>query len=266
MTDELSTRSRALIDAARRQGGPSTAQKAALTAAVVSATTGTAAAMSGSAAVAGVSIGKLVGAGLLAAVVGIGGTVTVKQVLAPPHAPVVQQAVPPKPTPRAPAPVERSSAPPAIEQAPSVEPATTAPEPTPAPPAPHAASPGPSAPVPSPPPAVPEATPDVAPAPRAHATPAADTSSAEITALGAALEALEANDPKEALSVARKTRLEFPHGVLRPELTVVEIEALCALGRATEARELADAMPQADRTPLVLEKLRRSCANPGREK
>jgi len=80
-----------------------------------------------------------------------------------------------------------------------------------------------------------------------------------VTALGAALEALEEGRPQEALQAARTARLAAPRGALRPELTVIEIEALCALQRPSEAAALAASMVESDRTPLVVQRLRRTC-------
>ncbi|MCA3016809.1 MAG: hypothetical protein INH41_30870 [Myxococcaceae bacterium] len=80
-------------------------------------------------------------------------------------------------------------------------------------------------------------------------------------ALSSALEALEAQRWSEALTIARRTRRAHPTGALRPELTVIEIEALCGLKSLTEAQDVADAMPRADQTPLALERLRRSCVS-----
>ena len=257
MNDELSRNARTLLDAARHQGGPTTAQKAKLTAAVMTATAGTAAAMTTGAAATGTSVLKLIGAGLLATFVGVSGTVLLKKASEPPRAPaptVVARSVPT--TVVAPPPVspEQPSVEPqpiVVEEAPAV--AAPAPPIQPAPiaaPRPLQADRSPAEP----------ATPEVAAAaPTSHATPP-DTTAAEVTALGAALEAIEEGRPLEALQTARTARRAAPNGALRPELTVIEIEALCALQRQDEASELAASMPESDRTPLVAQRLRRTCA------
>ncbi len=258
MNDELSKNARALLDAARPQGGPTKAQKAKLTVAVMTATAGTAAAMTSGAAATGTSALKLLGAGLIATIVGVSGTVLVKKAGEEPRrapAPtVVVRSVPntiaapppvsPEPPSVEPQPIVVEAAPPAVEPVPTLRPPPIA-----APP-PTRVERSPAEP----------ATPEVpAAVPARNATPS-DTTAAEVTALGAALEALEEGRPLEALSAARTARRAAPNGALRPELTVVEIEALCALQRQEEASELAASMPESDRTPLVVQRLRRTCA------
>lgn len=258
MNDELSKNARALLDTARRQGGPTTAQKAKLTVAVMTATASTAAAMTSGAAATGTSVLKLLGAGLIATIVGVSSTVLVKKASEPPRAPapaVVARSVPTTvvtPLPVAPEPPSVEPQPLVVEEAPAVA--------APAPTVQSAPIAAPRPPQPSPEePATPEVPEVPAAVPARHATPS-DTTAAEITALGAALEALEEGRPLEALQTARTARRAAPNGALRPELTVIEIEALCALQRQDEASELAASMPQSDRTPLVVERLRRTCA------
>lgn len=257
MNDELSKNARALLDTARRQGGPTTAQKAKLTVAVMTATAGTAAAMTTSAAATGTSVLKLLGAGLLATIVGVSSTVLVKKASEPPRAPAPTVVVRSMPT-------AVIAPPPFSPEQPSVEPQQIAVEAVPPVTAPTPmVQPAPVA-APRPPQVerspVEPATPEVpAAAPTRHVTPS-DTTAAEVTALGAALEAIEEGRPLEALQTARTARRAAPNGALRPELTVIEIEALCALQRQEEASELASSMPESDRTPLVVQRLRRTCA------
>ncbi|MDP1918774.1 MAG: hypothetical protein Q8L14_21175 [Myxococcales bacterium] len=258
MNDELSKNARALLDAARPQGGPTRAQKAKLTVAVMTATASTAAAMTTGAAATGTSVLKLLGAGLIATIVGVSSTVLVKKASEPPRAPaptVVARSVPnpvaaPPPVSPEPPSVEPQSI--VVEEAPEV----AAPAPTVQPAAIGPPRPPQAAPAEPTTPEVPEVP---AAVPARHATPS-DTTAAEVTALGAALEALEEGRPLEALQTARTARRAAPHGALRPELTVIEIEALCALQRQPEASELAASMPESDRTPLVVQRLRRTCA------
>jgi hypothetical protein len=96
--------------------------------------------------------------------------------------------------------------------------------------------------------------------PSSRAGPA-DSTAAEVTALSAAMEALDAKDFTQALDLARTARRAHPTGALRPELTLLEVEALCGLSRVDEAQDVADAMPPVDRTALVRERLRRSCVS-----
>jgi hypothetical protein len=279
MTDGLSDRARSLVDAAKAQGGPTRAQQAKMAGAVVAATSSTAAAFgtgAGTTVTASASMTKLVGAGVLAALVGMGGTVAVSKAVSPrPRPPLVERGARVDTTPV----VERTQ--PSAETAPVAE-LTTSPgaalpeavepevvpvvERAPVVAAPPSARPSPAAaPAATPRPPEPEtpavaASPEPAPAPTSTRTPAPDTT-AEVTALATAMEALDAHDFAQALSVARATRRASPTGVLRPELTLLEIEALCGLGRTDEAQDVADAMPQADRTTLVLGRLRRSCVS-----
>jgi hypothetical protein len=284
MNDELSRNARTLLDAARHQGGPTTAQKAKLTVAVMTATAGTAAAMTTGAAATGTSVAKLVGAGLIATLVGVSGTVLVKTVRAPARAhppavvmqrsaspvvapppvvaelpspvapPIVDEATPPSPV--APTTVDEATPPSPVAPPTVVEATQPLPEPAPTVRAAPIAAPPPPRIEPT---AVEPMTPAAsAPNPVRHAA-LPDTTAAEVTALGAALEGIEEGRPLEALEAARSARRAAPNGALRPELTVVEIEALCALHREAEAAELAASMPERDRTPLVVQRLRRTC-------
>ncbi len=280
MTNELSGSARTLLDRARRQGGPTAAQKAQLTASVMAATVATTAAAStaggvGAASVGGASLLKLVGAGLLATVVGVSGTVAIKHTLRPASAPAATAA--PRSAPEFERPEERPplAAESVVEVvAPTVEPIAAAPvvqrietvqtRPTPAVPIDltgHAAR-------------LREQEPEVTLP--THAAPPAETplpmnqvefedsSAAEVAALGSAMEALDAGRFLEALQTARSARLTYPRGVLRPELTLVEIESLCALKRTDDALVVAAELLSADRSPLVVQKLGRSCVG-GRE-
>jgi thioredoxin-like negative regulator of GroEL len=82
-----------------------------------------------------------------------------------------------------------------------------------------------------------------------------------VLALATAMEALDAKDFAQALDVARTTRRAHPTGALRPELTLLEVEALCGLSRVDEAQDVVDAMPLVDRTALVQERPRRTCVS-----
>lgn len=253
MTNELSEDARKLMDRARRQGGPTAARKARLTASVMAAAS-SAVAMGASAGVTtaakttagSASLLKLVGAGLLASVVGVSGTAAVKYALrAEPAAPpsVVRQATPGRAVP-----------------APLPQPAAMVAAPVTAEPTVVAASPKrttrPTAPLQPPAAHNPdELGTSVAPAPLAPE----DSSAAEVAALASAMEALEAGRFTEALQTSRAARLRYPQGVLRPELALVEIESLCGLKQPADARRLAAEMPRADRSPMVLERLTRTC-------
>jgi hypothetical protein len=86
-----------------------------------------------------------------------------------------------------------------------------------------------------------------------------DSTAQELKALSSALDLLKNGAAQEAKDIAESARKQFPHGPLHPELTVVEIEALCALKRVEDARNLANSMSDAERTPLVIERLKHSC-------
>lgn len=212
----------------------------------------------------GVSIAKLVGAGIVATVIGASGTVAVlslrKPATVPP--PVTSQ-----PAPRA-QPLQQpepTTPPPPIEEH-RVEPTAEVPAPDRAPPPVTKGQPDPVPAALTTPGEEPQTPAIAAPVPAVppSRTAAIDTSAEEVTALGAALEALEENRPAEALELARRTRRSVPNGVLRPELMVIEIEALCAMGRSEEAKTVEASMAAADRTGLVAEKLRRSCTQTAR--
>jgi hypothetical protein len=98
-------------------------------------------------------------------------------------------------------------------------------------------------------------------APLVAAVPVTPTASTEdIAALSAALEALDAQRPAEALTLVRTALARSSAGPLRPELSAAHVLALCALGRVDEARAVASAMPSQDQTALVRARLGNSCA------
>lgn len=254
---DLSSRSRALLEAAKTQGGPTRAQQAKMAAAVLGASTAAAAATGTTT---GVSMVKLIGAGVAAVLVGVSGTVAVRRALAPVAPPVVAPVERVAVQVPAPAPVvEVIPAPVVVVPEPVVKPVQALPQVVATKPAVREAPVAPAPPI--------EVIPETAPVPAVVIEPsrgsgrsgAPDTAAAHVTALGAAMEALEGGNPAEALSVSRAARKAHPTGVLAPELAVVEIEALCDLKREAEAQEVADALPSSDRTRLVVERLRRSC-------
>ncbi len=292
MTNELSENARTLLDRARRQGGPTAAQKARLTASVMAATVATTAAAStaggvgaatvGKATVGGASVLKLVGAGLLATVVGVSGTVAMKYTMQPASGPVAQQLAPELARPQTSAPlaaqsaVEASAPPPEPIDGPPVVQRIEIVQALPQPVGPNEVTgkPRPRGQVLKNAEPLPEVESEVAPS--ALAIPSVETprpvtqvaledsSAAEVAALGSAMEALDSGRFLEALDTARSARLAYPRGVLRPELTLVEIESLCALNRRADALAVAADIPSADRSPLVVQKLGRSCVG-GRE-
>ncbi|MBL8921459.1 MAG: hypothetical protein JNJ54_21545 [Myxococcaceae bacterium] len=106
----------------------------------------------------------------------------------------------------------------------------------------------------------PTSSPERAPSTRALEE---DSTAEEVRALSQATDALRAREFDLALRLAHTTRVKFPRGVLHAELTLVEVDALCQLGRADEARDVADGLTSLERTGLVLDRLGRSCAAPG---
>lgn len=256
--DDLSEAARDLLDGAKKAPGPGRARKARVTAALM--------ATVGSSALATAGVGttlKLIGAGLLAGVVGVSGTMLVIKELRRPHpeAVTVVQSRSPRVVPTAPSVPSLSPEP---EREPTRTPSVQiASPPTPAEQPRVVRSPParPLAPLPTPP------TLDLArPSPNSSAPAKAGgprgTADDEVTALGAALDAMEAERPAEALIIVRRAREHNPNGVLRPELALAEVLALCALSHVDEARAAAEGIPDVDKTPLVLERLRGSCVAP----
>jgi hypothetical protein len=95
--------------------------------------------------------------------------------------------------------------------------------------------------------------------PPAAPPPVEDDVSAEVLALERAVQALAAGRAVEALATAQGALASNPHGALRPEFMVVAVEALCDLNRLDEALEVEVSMAPEERSPLVRERLRRSC-------
>ncbi|MBN2191500.1 MAG: hypothetical protein JW751_01685 [Polyangiaceae bacterium] len=83
-----------------------------------------------------------------------------------------------------------------------------------------------------------------------------DTLQAEARLVERARGAL-AQDPELSLTLARKHGLRYPRGKLGPERTLVEIEALRRLGRAAEARALAEGTLARHPNGLYAERVRR---------
>ena len=271
MTAGLSNEANALLERAKKQGGPTAAQTAKIGAAVFAATTASAA--TATAAAAGTvattsSFITIVGAGLVATALGIGGTVAVKHALAPPREQPRARAISPSLTVPTPSPTGQP-----VVVAPN-EPVRD--EPAHEPKQADLAAPR-AARVELKPAVVPsvvntpevvtaEPTPDVpaTPPPRVrNEAPVVDSTAAQVAALTAAVEALEHHQPEVARATAHDARLAFPRGVLSPELMVVEITALCELGRRDDALTLSHQMTSAEQTPLVRGKLGRTCVGSG---
>lgn len=226
MKNELSAQAQALLEGARRAGGPSLERRAHLTASVMTATGGGPApgAPGGSAL-------KLFGGWAVAGLVAVGGlTLLLRQDT---H--------------------EVAASRPALSAAqPPAAPALAEPA------APEVAAREDPAPVPAPVPARrvrPVAPPGVAPV----AVAAPEEEPDELTSLDLSLAALDDGRAQDALHLARRARVRFPEGAVRAELTLAEVLALCALGQHAEASAVAGAMPAVDLTSLVSEKLQRSC-------
>jgi hypothetical protein len=81
----------------------------------------------------------------------------------------------------------------------------------------------------------------------------------ELNVLHAALAALDQGAAAQAVALLDQHDLRYPHGPLRQERLATRVLALCALGRAPEARATASQLLQlAPRVPY-LARLRRSC-------
>jgi len=284
----LSPEARKLLDGSRAAGGPSAAQRAAMKQAVLAAglLPGTAAASSAVGGAKAAGLGLAAKLSLVVVSVAVGSTL-VWQALSPatpgasdevspelmqspgivtfalpraepvePQAPIAEPPAavdPPRGTGAEPQ-VARAQ-PPVAEGAPRVGP--TGPQPgvaeTP-PAATRIATPrepgtqGPSAPAATPPL---EATP---PPPRAPVDDA--TLSKEIAAVSRAMGAVDAKTWAVALAQVSSYRATFPAGALETEASVVEVLALCGLGRVDEARAAAASLPA--NNPAV-RRLERSC-------
>lgn len=85
----------------------------------------------------------------------------------------------------------------------------------------------------------------------------------EIRLVSQARLALRGGDGARALATVDEHRRRFPQGALATESSAVRVLALCALGRAAEARVLARAwLASSERSPLA-NSVRRSCAADG---
>ncbi|MBM4776555.1 MAG: hypothetical protein GQE15_02540 [Archangiaceae bacterium] len=274
MTAGLSNESRALLERAKRQGGPTPAQTAKIGAAVFAATTATAATATataatvatasggGTAVAASSSLITMIGAGLVATALGIGGTVAVKRALAPPAPPPRVVAPMPAPPPTVPSVQPIVVAPPVEQPTEAVAPPVVVPTPLVATPRPAArVEVKPDVVAAEPTPEVPHLPKPSEPAPPVvrHQEQPVDSTAAQVAALTAAVEALEQHQPEVARSTAREARLADRNGALAPELMVVEITALCELGRRNDALSLSRQMTAAEQTPLVRGKLGRTC-------
>ncbi len=100
--------------------------------------------------------------------------------------------------------------------------------------------------------------------PAAAPSPLRNDVSTEVVALERAVQALAAGLPGEALETAQTTLGANPKVALRPEFVVIEVEALCDLNRIDEAQAVEHEMTAEERSPLVLERLRRSCVGVAR--
>ncbi len=75
-------------------------------------------------------------------------------------------------------------------------------------------------------------------APAPTASSGADRLAEEISLLRKAQAALRSGNPSQSLSLLDEHARRFPRGVLSQERTVTRVQALCALGRTTQARTL----------------------------
>ncbi|HEV8320942.1 MAG TPA: hypothetical protein VG389_04965 [Myxococcota bacterium] len=91
------------------------------------------------------------------------------------------------------------------------------------------------------------------------ATSSASTLDAETVLLNGASAALGAKDAAHALALLEDYARRFPHGVLAEEMMATRVLALCALGRAGEARAAAEAfLATRPRSPYAA-RVRASC-------
>ncbi|HKO52284.1 MAG TPA: hypothetical protein VJV79_31465 [Polyangiaceae bacterium] len=76
--------------------------------------------------------------------------------------------------------------------------------------------------------------------PRGRRGTAARELANQIVLVDAARSALASGSAQHALSIVRDYQSRYPSGTFRPEVSAVKIEALVKMGRATEARTLAE--------------------------
>lgn len=99
------------------------------------------------------------------------------------------------------------------------------------------------------------------PKPTAKPTPITDTIAEEASLLRAAHASLAKNDGNGAMSSLDEHARRFPRGALAEEREAAKVMALCAQGRASEARASASAFVSANpRSPFAAQ-VRRSCAS-----
>lgn len=243
----LSPEARGLLDTVRTAGGPSALQRSAMKQAVLAAVLLPATAAAGSAIGTAKATGLALAAklGLVVASVGVGAAL-IWQLASP-------AVVLPEPLVKAPAVVEAPAVTPSTPPSPPVVAAApeAAPRPAPARAVRAAALPG----VKEAPPVIQEAP---APAPAAVVDEA--TLSREIAALSGAMGAVDSKTYAVALEQLSSYRAAFPAGLLETEARVLEVLALCGLGRVEAARAAAGPLPV--NNPAV-RRLERSCIAPG---
>jgi len=93
-------------------------------------------------------------------------------------------------------------------------------------------------------------------------TSAADPLLEEAALLRSAHAALSHGEPATALTRLDDHAARFPHGALSEDRSATRVHALCAAGRATEARAAAAAFVAAHPRSALSPAVRRSCAEP----
>lgn len=88
----------------------------------------------------------------------------------------------------------------------------------------------------------------------------ADSLSTQVAAIREARAFIRSGDARAALGVLDRVVPEGGGGALEPEAALTRISALCVLGDATRARELAERLEIRVVDPLVRARLRHSCA------
>ena len=88
--------------------------------------------------------------------------------------------------------------------------------------------------------------------PKAAAKPSGDALVQELSLLHEALAASRSGNAARALELAREHAKRYPGSRLGIERSAIEVRSLCSLGRATEARKIADRLrASAPSSPLV---------------
>ncbi len=86
----------------------------------------------------------------------------------------------------------------------------------------------------------------------------------EVASLSGAMADVDAKRFHEALDRLQRYRSEFPSGALATEARVLDVLALCGLGRVDDAKAVVSALPQSAANNPAMRRIESSCAFPQR--